>query len=60
MATRGSGRLGAQHSGGRLLAGLQRALPSARADLETVAVHVGAVGVLSFDKDKTDGGWCHR
>jgi hypothetical protein len=60
MATRGGESLGAQHRGGRLLGGLQRARPSAGWDLETVAVNGVAVGVLSLHEDKADGGWCHR
>ena len=56
MATRGDDRLGTQHSGGGLLAGLHRTRPSAGGDLEPVAAHGGAVGILSLDKNKADGG----
>jgi hypothetical protein len=59
VATGGGHSFRPQHSGGRLLGGLQGTRPSV-ADLECIAVHGGAVGVLSLDKDKTDGGWCHR
>ena len=60
MATGGGDRLGTQHSGGGLFGGLHGARPSAKGDVESVAVHGGAVGVLSFDKNQADGGRRHR
>ena len=53
-------RLTAQHRGGRLFGGLRGAGPPPKADVECVAVHGGAVGVLPFDEDEADGGRRYR
>jgi hypothetical protein len=49
-------RFTAQHRCGRLLRSLTGGRPAPAADLECVAVHGGAVGVLPLDKYETDGG----
>jgi hypothetical protein len=53
-------RFTAQHRSGRLFGRLQGGRPTPAADLECVAVHGGAVGVLPLDKYKTDGGRRYR
>ena len=53
-------RFTAQHRCGRLFGGLRGAGPAPKADLECVAVHGGAVGVLPFDEDEADGGRRYR
>ena len=60
VTARSGDRFAAKHRGGRLLGSPHGAGPAPKADLECVAVHRDAVGVLPFDEDEADGGRRYR